>query len=192
MCSSSMNRIAVAVLDLVDDLLQALLELAAVHRAGHQRAHVRAQHALVDSGLGHVAGDDALRQPLDDGRLADARLADQRRVVLGAPARIWMTRSISFSRPITGSSLPSSARASGRCPADRSAGSCSASSCGLLLHLALQNRFVRLWTTLSRFTPGGAAPRPRCPRPPGPGPGAGARCRYRDGPSGALLLPQSR
>ena len=34
--------------------------------------------------LGHVAADDALRQPLDDGRLADARLADQHRVVLGA------------------------------------------------------------------------------------------------------------
>ena len=35
--------------------------------------------------LGHVARGDALREALDDGRLADARLADQRRVVLGAP-----------------------------------------------------------------------------------------------------------
>ncbi len=49
-----------------------------------------------------------LGQALDDGGLADAGLADQHRVVLGAAAeRICMTRSISFSRPITGSSLPS-------------------------------------------------------------------------------------
>ena len=34
--------------------------------------------------LGHVAGDDPLGQALDDRRLADARLADQGRVVLGA------------------------------------------------------------------------------------------------------------
>ena len=33
---------------------------------------------------GHVAGDDALGEPLDDGGLADAGLADQHRVVLGA------------------------------------------------------------------------------------------------------------
>ena len=33
----------------------------------------------------HIAGDDPLGQPFDDGGLADARLADQRRVVLGAP-----------------------------------------------------------------------------------------------------------
>jgi hypothetical protein len=37
------------------------------------------------SEVGHLAGDDALRQALDDRRLADARLADQHRVVLGAP-----------------------------------------------------------------------------------------------------------
>ena len=37
--------------------------------------------------LRHVAVDDLLRQSLDDGRLADAGLADQHRVVLGAPAQ---------------------------------------------------------------------------------------------------------
>ena len=35
--------------------------------------------------VGHLAGDDALGQALDDRRLADARLADQHRVVLGPP-----------------------------------------------------------------------------------------------------------
>ena len=39
---------------------------------------------LVVQRLGHVAGDDALGEALDDRRLADARLADQHRVVLGA------------------------------------------------------------------------------------------------------------
>ena len=34
--------------------------------------------------FGHVAADDALRQALDDGGLADAGLADEHRVVLGA------------------------------------------------------------------------------------------------------------
>ena len=32
--------------------------------------------------VGHVAAHDALRQPFGDGRLADARLADEHRVVL--------------------------------------------------------------------------------------------------------------
>ena len=36
--------------------------------------------------LGDVAGDDPLRQALDDCRLADPRLADQDRVVLGPSA----------------------------------------------------------------------------------------------------------
>ena len=41
--------------------------------------------SLVLERIGHVAVDDPLRQPLDDRRLADAGLADQHRVVLGAP-----------------------------------------------------------------------------------------------------------
>src|SRR5439155_510957 len=42
------------------------------------------QQALVLQALGHFAVDDALRQAFDDRGLADARLADQHRVVLGA------------------------------------------------------------------------------------------------------------
>ena len=72
--------------DLLEDRLQPLLELAAVLRAGHQRAQVERDDALVLQALGHVAAHDALGQALDDGRLADARLADQDRVVLGAAA----------------------------------------------------------------------------------------------------------
>ncbi len=67
-----------------DDLLQALLELAAVLGAGDQRADIQRDQPLALQRLRHIAGDDALGQPLDDRRLADARLADQRGVVLGA------------------------------------------------------------------------------------------------------------
>ena len=99
----------VRVAELLDDLLEPLLELAAVLRPGHERADVEGQDALVQQRVRDVAGDDALRQPLDDGGLAHARLADERRVVLrAARPRIWMTRSISFSRPMTGSSLSGS------------------------------------------------------------------------------------
>ena len=85
-CSSSMNRMICPadVGDLLEHGLQPLLELAAVLRAGDERAHVERDDALVLQPLGHVAADDALRQPLDDGGLADAGLADEDRVVLGA------------------------------------------------------------------------------------------------------------
>jgi len=70
--------------DLLQHRLEALLELAPVLRAGHERPHVERDDALVLQALGHVTPDDALREPLDDGRLADAGLADEDRVVLRA------------------------------------------------------------------------------------------------------------
>ena len=51
--------------------------------AGDQRAHVEGKDRLVLQAFGHVAADDALGQALGDGRLADARLADEHGVVLG-------------------------------------------------------------------------------------------------------------
>ena len=77
----------VGVAQLLDDLLEALLELAAVLGAGDEAADVEREDALVEQRLGHVAGDDALGEALGDGRLADARLADQRRVVLRPAAQ---------------------------------------------------------------------------------------------------------
>ena len=100
---------ALGVLDLLEDGLEPLLELAAELGPGDQRAQVERDDPLVAEGLGHVAADDALGQAFDDGRLADARLADQDRVVLGPRDRTWMTRRISSSRPMTGSSLPARA-----------------------------------------------------------------------------------
>ena len=72
----------VRVAELLDDLLEPLLELAAVLRPGDERPDVERQDALVEQDVGDVAGDDPMGQALGDGRLADAGLADERRVVL--------------------------------------------------------------------------------------------------------------
>ena len=69
-------------LDLVQHRLEALLELASVLRAGEERADVERPDALALQPFGHVAGDDALREPFDDRGLAHAGIADQDGVVL--------------------------------------------------------------------------------------------------------------
>ena len=79
------HHVALAVGHLLEQRLEALLELAAVLGAGDQGAEVERQQAPVAQALRHVAVDDPLRQALGDRGLADARLADQHRVVLGPP-----------------------------------------------------------------------------------------------------------
>ena len=78
------DDLAFAVDDLLQHGLHALLELAAVLRPGDHRPEIERDQPLVLQRFGNVAVDDALREPLDDGGLAHARLADQHRVVLGA------------------------------------------------------------------------------------------------------------
>ena len=70
--------------DLLHHLLQALLELAAVLGAGDQGGQVERVDLLVLQQLRHLAFVDAGGQALDHGGLADAGLAQQHRVVLGA------------------------------------------------------------------------------------------------------------
>ena len=72
----------VRVAQLLDDLLEPLLEFAAVLGPGHERADVERQDPLVQQDVRHVAGHDPVGEPLGDGGLADARLADEGRVVL--------------------------------------------------------------------------------------------------------------
>ena len=67
---------------LLEQLLHPLLELAPELRPGHQRGDVEREEALARQRVGHLARDDAQGQPLDDGALAHARLADEHRVVL--------------------------------------------------------------------------------------------------------------
>ena len=73
------------VAELLQHRLEALLEVAAVLRAGEQRAHVERIHLVFGEQLGHGAFVDASRESLGDRGLADAGLADQQRIVL-APA----------------------------------------------------------------------------------------------------------
>ena len=78
------DDLALRLLHFLEHGLEAFLELAAELGPGDQRAHVERDDPLVLQPFGHVAADDALGQALDDGGLADAGLADQHRVVLGA------------------------------------------------------------------------------------------------------------
>ena len=63
---------------------QALLELAAIFRAGDERAQVEGEDLLLFQAFRYVALHDAIGEAFDDGGLADAGLADQHGVVLGA------------------------------------------------------------------------------------------------------------
>ena len=78
------DDLALGLLYLLEHGLQAVLELAAVLGTGDQRAHVKLDEVAVTQGARNVAGHDTLGDTLDDGRLADARLADEHGVVLGA------------------------------------------------------------------------------------------------------------
>ncbi len=77
----------VALGDLVDDCLQALLKLTLVFRSGHQRAHVERENLLCPQVFRHVSAHYSLGQPLGDRCLSGSRLADEHRVVLGASAQ---------------------------------------------------------------------------------------------------------
>ena len=78
------HDVAVRMPHLVQHVLQTLLKLATELRARHQRPHIQRMNTRLAQPLRHVSRDDSLRQPLSDGRLANARLADDHRIVLGA------------------------------------------------------------------------------------------------------------
>src|SRR5262249_5511422 len=78
------DDLALRVGDLFQDRFQALLELAAILRAGDARAHVERDDALVLEAFGDVATEYAAGEPFDDRRLSDARLADEDRIVFRA------------------------------------------------------------------------------------------------------------
>ena len=79
------NDLALRVFDLLEDSLQSVFKFAAIFRAGEHGAQIERHNALILQNFGHVAGDDALRQAFNDGRLTHTRLADQHRIILGPP-----------------------------------------------------------------------------------------------------------
>ena len=74
-------------LDLLDHLLEPLFEIAAIARAGQQRAHVEREHGRALEHVRHFAMNDAARQTFRDRGLADAGFADEQRIVLLPPAQ---------------------------------------------------------------------------------------------------------
>ena len=69
---------------LVEQLLDALLELPAEFRSGDQCGDVEREEAFPGDRVGHLAPGDAQCEPLDDGAFSHARLADEHWVVLPA------------------------------------------------------------------------------------------------------------
>ena len=67
--------------DLVHDGLDALLELAAVFRAGNHKGEVEGDDFLIAEDFRHIAGSDFLSESFDDGGFTDTRLPDENRVV---------------------------------------------------------------------------------------------------------------
>jgi len=86
-CSSSTKQDHLSFLlgQIVEHALQSLLELAAELGACNQRAHVERQDALALEALRHLALTMRCARPSTMAVLADARLADQHRVVFGTP-----------------------------------------------------------------------------------------------------------
>ena len=74
--------VLLGLLELLHDLLHALLELAAVLGAGDEAREVERPDLASAKDVGHVAGGDELGEPLDDRGLAHARVAEDERVVL--------------------------------------------------------------------------------------------------------------
>ncbi len=78
------NYLAGRFLHFLQDSLEPFLELAAKFGARNQRTHIERDQLAILEAVWHVALDDSPREAFDDRGLADARLADQHRVVLGA------------------------------------------------------------------------------------------------------------
>ncbi len=76
------NDFAVALLDHVEHILEALLKLTAEFCARDQRAHIQRKHLAVFQVVRHVSAHDAQRKPLRNRGFAHARLTDEHRVVL--------------------------------------------------------------------------------------------------------------
>ena len=187
----------VRVAQLLDDLLEPLLELAAVLRAGDERADVEGQDALVRAAISGTspltirwARPSAMAVLPTPGSPISAGLFLSRR------DRIWMTRSISFSRPMTGSSLP--ARASvGQVDPELVDGRGLARPLRLLgrrpARRALGQDPDDLVADLVEVDPERLEDaRRRCPRPRGRARAAGAPCRCSCGRAGAPRRSRAR
>ena len=79
------DDLAVGFFDVGQHRFQALFKFAAVFGASQEGGKIQREQALAFQAFRHFAIDDALRQAFHDGGFADARLADEDRVVFVAP-----------------------------------------------------------------------------------------------------------
>ena len=73
---------AVTVLYFFQNCLQPFLKFAPVLGSSYQSAHIQGKYGLILQAFRHIPAHDTLRQAFHHRRLADARLADEHRVVL--------------------------------------------------------------------------------------------------------------
>ena len=71
--------------DFFENRLQTVFKFAAEFRSCHECGKVQGHNALCFEHVRHVSGNNALGEAFDDGRLADARFANQYGVVFCAP-----------------------------------------------------------------------------------------------------------
>ena len=81
------DDLALRIFDFFQDGFQAVFEFAAILRAREHGSQIERDDALVLQDFGHVAGDDALRQAFDNGRLAHSRLADEHGIIFRTPRK---------------------------------------------------------------------------------------------------------
>src|SRR5205085_12312843 len=89
------NDVAFALFDFLDDRFQTIFKLAAILRTGDERTEIEGHDALVLQPFRNITFDDPSREPFDDGSLADARLADEHRIVFRA-ARQHLNHAANF------------------------------------------------------------------------------------------------
>ena len=75
------DDLSLALFHFLQNALEAFFKLAAVFCAGHQRAHVKAEHLAVLQVFRYIAAHDTQGQALGDSCFAHARLADEHRVI---------------------------------------------------------------------------------------------------------------
>src|SRR5262249_55884335 len=70
----------------IENLLDALFEVAAISRAGHERAKIEREDTRPLQDIRNLTLMDAQREPLSERRLSYTRLTNEQRVVLAAAA----------------------------------------------------------------------------------------------------------
>ena len=77
------DDVPVALLDFFQDSFQTLLKLAAVLSTGNQGTHIQREDRFIFQGIRNIAFNNTLCKSFHNCSLADTRLTDQDRIVLG-------------------------------------------------------------------------------------------------------------